>query len=1233
MGVNLGNAAWRQNNGGFLLNTKGLLFGSIVAFAAALFLVLLIVVFRGVGDDVGEVVERSEEISGEASITAATPSATSTMATVVLADSTDTPLVDAVVKIRTFSVTPTSGSAELERATTQTPTPTQTPTSTPLPTATLEPTVTPLPTVPQEPTATPPTVAAISTPEQGDGETMVEVSVGIEIPPLGPRPIDPTVTLSGTAAIMDASQIDGCHELTGYCRQLEYQPPIQISIPCLDKRVELTEVRDTGETVVGMCSPRISIVSEAKIASLHEIEESLNAIAALDETIKRGGLLARVVSIDRGPVPGDSFCGVLPETIDCVNVGLEITNLGADPWTFDDDDFDVTGFDKTLYSEFDAGVPNVRYKRRGYVLQSGERLLANIPRRVPRAPKELRLDYLGQISMKFSLRRGEEWESEPDEVAGNADVRNKVVLEHLINCGFDYLYVDRYTRDVAGATLGYVDEVARCDPNAVTVLKEDLEVLRGEPNSDFGRVSDPIPFRETYKDTSQSLRVVAVARGEEGERCGKGYAPEGYVCVAVEFEVTNLQASDGRLNQPYTREIWYSNPRFELIGTSGVAYSDGASDPGVSPYGEDYIKVYPEKRLTTRVVRYVHSDDEAEFLVYSDRNRQLAFRLVEDLPSDTPSDAMESRVLIGSAGGSQIFAAPIGTSVYVHGFAITVLEFERGWIPTEECCNDILSEVLLKSTTGDFMATMDRETANELLARQGTSFDEYDGESEYVRVSVEAKNVGSLGSASTFNTAHMFLIDDDRRIYPSGFYPNPERHLTDEGGAIWSQSAFRRWRQSDRTARVYGGGRVSEDLVWLVPADAWGLKLVYLPYDFEAGGFLALEPLVPPRDTLDSPNATSVEGGLRRESTSPTRPAPFGTRVIAEDGVVLHVSEVEHLASPCSTWYPPIEGGECLSVTVELEIPPSAYIRGVFGLLDIGFDRESFSFLIDGEEITVQRRHEGGSINPLLPTFSSVLDWAEINGRGKMKVSYQAEVRAGWTNGMLVFHPDAWVPEAYLSINEVGNDSAGTTATDLRQDDEITGGSSDGIGVYEYLQEREVSLAAEVGSYVGEFAIACGTHSVRPYYQNREWVYSVVQDLIQVDVGDAARVYKINEGDIAEQCARAFPPSSKALVLNHLLGVARFNCENRHTGVDDASLSAAVRMSEVFFDYLGGGSPVSMSDFSDVSGLCEWMVNPIGEGFAEFVDGAGLSAMFTDELVAPSQFREITQLASQRGLW
>ncbi len=977
-----------------------------------------------------------------------------------------------------------------------------------------------------------------------------------------------------------------------------------------------------------MCSPRISVVPEAQTGELREIEESAAGIVALGDTVKRGRLFARVVSIERGPVPGDSYCGVTPETIDCVNVGIEITNVGADTWAFDDDDFDVTGFDRESYVDIGAGIPSVRYKRRDYVLQSGERLLASIPRRVPRDPDELRLEYRGEESMSFSLRSGEEWSSESGDVVTSADGRTKVVLEHLVNCGLEFVYVERVTRDIGGTNLGHQDEVARCDPNAVTVSEEDLEVLRGEVDSDFGRLSAPVPYRETYKDASQTFRVVAVSRGVEGERCGNGYAPEVQVCVAVEFEITNLKASDRRLYQPYTQQLSYSNPNFELVGTSGVAYSEGASDPGISPYGEDYIKVYPGKRLTTRIVRYVRTHEEAELLVYSHRDRQLAFRLVEDSPSDTPSDATGSRVLIGSAGGSMERAAPLGEAVFIQGLVVKIAEVERGWLPDDDCCSDPIPDMLFLREEDNVLRSANSASDGFFLNYRSPYYKLVREETEYVRVVIEAESVVPIETSVDFDTGRIFLVDEDRRIFARSFYPQSENQLRIGRGHLPPLRTFLFLRQDSRSASVYGGGKATEEMAWMIPKNARGLTAVYVPYEFEIGAFLALERTAPPPQVVEAAVPQWIEAAVPAANSSPTNPVPIGKGARYAPGFAVRVLEVDRLPSPCAENSSPIDGGGCLDVEVEFHIEPSEFRYIMLGAA-------GFGFLKVGRETIAEQGLTRESYMNVSPDFESFLDWAEIKERGSLKASYKAEIDAGWSDGIVFFRPYHRFPAAFLSIET----STIEPTTDVSSSDDLEVDRAEGvesggieIGIDAYLRNEAPVLHAEVESFIGEFAIACAAYALRPNYDQSGWVYSVLQDLRRTRVSEAAPAYGINDDQVGsfEACGRSFPKTSDLVVRNYLRGTAAFMCENAATGESGASSSWAIKIGEVLIGEMSEESRISLRHFQDLVGICDWIVNASERGFDDLAATSDPSEITSGEIGNRSLFATIAQQISRR---
>ena len=1060
------------------------------------------------------------------------------------------------------------------------------------------------------PIATPtigPTATSGATPE------VVVQTVGIAVPSI------PTFTLAdvliSTTTPVDtikSTELVVCNELTGYCRNLEYQKPVSLSIACEDKRVMLREIRTASEKLGAMCSPEISIVSESKLAELRGIEENNFGpieVVELGATLRRGGLVARVVSIERGPVPGYADCEVELDAYVCVNVGLEIINVGSGKWEFHDEDFLIPSFDPAILREAWRGVSRFSFGRPSYVLEGGERLLFSVPRPISRNGGERLLLHLGDFPMMFSLGEGQDWFDEETIDFGSPEFRAKEKLEYIAECGFEFMSINRSTKEIdARASLG--DDVLHCDPNAVSVSSEDLNMLKRKSSSEFGSRWNPVPFGSTYKNSEQIFKVLAVRHHGVGDPCGEGEVPEDHICVAVEFEITNLNSES---------KIWYNTSDFKLIGSSGVAHGQGSTDPTVSPYGDGTIKVYPGKRLTTRIVRYVPINESSLTLIYADDRSKLAFRLDEEQSTDEVPYTLSSRLLIGSAGRNRDTAAPLGTAVFIDDFAVKILDVERGWIPDQGCCVDGLPEALLSQSFNDLINGIDRKTADHILSQSSETYTVYEGEMEYVRVSIEATNMKSLESSSLFNVSYFFLVDGEGNVYTSGFYTKPENQL------ISAVNSYRRhisdwWRlQPNREAEVYGGGKVVEELAWLVPKDALDLQMVYVPYLFEAGGFLSLDESDAPGELAEEIIPTWVEEAVAAEWTTPDEPAVPGTAVTYGDGVSMRIAAVERLPSPCNDSHTAIDGGECLNVTLEYSIAPSSYQRDWFidGVV---------VFLIDGETIRPQRNHGGGLWFPAVPRFESLLDWIDVKQGRSIKVDYTAEVNAGWSEGMLVLRPYQPDKEGYLSLG---------TSRESKDEDHVKSGATlttTADGIFEHLQRTDPKFLSGIESYLGEYAIACGTLAVRPYHDQASWVWSIANDLVDAGIEDAAPEYFPPEFNALETCTRAFPESSKFLVLSYLLGSTRFNCENRITGAFGASSNMAIRVGEVFFDFLDGDSPISFADFSDLSGLCEWFSEPIHGEFKEYVETAELSEVFSNELFDKAKFKAIIRQYLRRDL-
>ncbi len=1077
------------------------------------------------------------------------------------------------------------------------------------------------PTVTQTPVPTPMVTTSSTPTPSGDGG----ITLSVEIP-VGPLPTFtlPTVTVSDAAPATDATQDivrekERCNELTGYCRKIEYQDPIDISMPCEDKKIELREVGEMGEEVVAMCSSRISIVAESHLAELRAIVSDDWRPAPMDGVIRRSDIAARLLSKEIGPATGDGDCEMLPTDHVCLTVGLEITNVGSDPWSFYDEDFEVLVYETLSW----VGGWRNEFSKVLYVLQGGEQLTVDVARPIPIGAENMALEFTSHLPPELLLGSAENWSAGSDADSAGSHVQPKRTLVHRLECGYDFVYVDRYT-GVEGVRSRLVDEVARCDPNAVTVSPDELDALdalRSRPDSEFGQLTDPVPFRMAYKDDSQIFGIVAVSRLGLGVKCGNVETPFGHECVAVELEITNLRPDDGAMPVPFTQQVKYEVPNFVIIGGSGVAYTNGVSDPEVSPYGDDSITVYPGKRLTTRIVRFVKAGERDLRLFYRNEIKRLAFNL-------EPSGLEPSRLLIGMAGSSISNAAAVGESVYVHGFGVRVIEPQRGWIPFKGCCADVVPEVLITYPDVDFIQGLGGEVARQRLANDDGNASEYQGETEYVRVSIEAKNVGSVESSAIFDAGRLVLVDDEHAVYVGGFLTRPQHQLRSDGPGYVSFDRLP-WPSRRRSAEIYGGGAIDLEMAWLVPAEASGLTLVYVPFTHEGGGFMRLEDSSSEREVASASPQITLDNVLDAEVTSFSGPATKGSFVGFGGRMVLRVSDVRRLPSPCSNWYGSVPGGECLRVELEFVVRPTEFRRRLF-------DYEDMTIVIDGEVISAQLVFEKGSRVPLRPQFESFLKWAEMDGSSMFSAAIHAEVRAGWSAGVLGFHPHGDAPIAYLSLNEPDNEDS--TAEHQVDQPDMPPTSGDETVVtdadpFEYMRRLiDPDMRDSFESHIAEYAVACSALDVRPYEMHRIWVSSVAKELFEVISADSPSGLPFVIGNARKLCNELFSQTSKALVLNLLRALANYNCKNAGSAASAASAGFVVHIGEVLMDQLGPDAPVSLSDFSDYSALCEWINDPAHGSFEEFVEAQGIEAMLSDDLVDVSTIKAITEQAARREI-
>ena len=836
-------------------------------------------------------------------------------------------------------------------------------------------------------------------------------------------------TAADGAVPAGAHQMEICSDLTGHCRVLEYHEPVSLVIPCEHRVFALELVRESGAETMATCRPGVSTVSgeeleklltspraESQPATIATVENDLgleiervmpraeSEPAPLGTVFVREDLAIEIKRVIRSDEDIDPFCAEATEEQECLTVNLEMTNLSEDGGElhYDSSDFTLAGAGENVVKGSSGTVTYsviITPARDPVVLQAGERLVTTVVRRIPKNAGEIVLEYQNRGPILFDLGSEDDWSKTPaDALTGRPDLED---LTYEMECGFVFEYVKKTTGDRESSYSKDENVVAICDPDVATVRHEELNELRklGDPEGD-GRLEQTV-LGDVLKDGDLAIRVVAVRRQPVSSNCGAADAPPGNICIGVELEITNL----GTGNAP----IWHEDTVFQLIDGSGIVFAHGPPDHAAFRYFDQRVGIPPGGRLTTRVVRYVPDDASGLMLVYVGGGESSMLLLDEDATpvAKTAVDQVPPPVkgMLDGPGNWLGGPAPVGVALDVYGLGVRVLEVQRGWVPGDTCCEEVVPSTLLAFKLGRAMIGTDRETADAVIAQQGAAVTEHEGNLEYVRVSLEATLLGSADERSGFNAANLFLVDDKRRVYLSGFYPFAERSLRKVEFPEYSHNLFYGLRKSDRVGELFGGGKIEEEIAWLVPRDATGLTLVYVPFIHAAGGFMALEKFA---GTMASPMDRSwAEDALPVDATSESSPAPQGVAGWFDDDVAVRVTEVERLPSPCFEGQSALAGHDCLKIAVQIASEPSEKPRTLFGHF-------KHVLVIDGQEVPLFY-DDRGIWNP---EFDSFLDWAEINGRGVMTAVFRTEVPAGWRDAVFMFGRKGLDSLIYLSLNQ-----------------------------------------------------------------------------------------------------------------------------------------------------------------------------------------------------------------------
>ena len=731
-------------------------------------------------------------------------------------------------------------------------------------------------------------------------------------------------------------------------------------------------------------------------------------------------------------------------------------------------------------------------------------------------------------------------------------------------------------------------------PTVTTISEAEIEELQANRSRVNRFRSNPVPIGEVLTVSNWSTRLVAVERTEPGAG-SVCRAETGEICLMIEFEIANLWDPDG------DRSVYDSD--FEVVGERGFAYGEGGWHHGDCASRCGTVRLDYGELTTIEIYRFAPADEAGLVLVFDEDYRQQAFWLESDpvprVESEEVMVATPGAMEVGSVGTWIGNAVPVGEAVTVDAFAVRVLEVERGWDPGAERW---VPTVLLTSDSNEYVAGVSRRAFDERRESDWEVVEELKVETELIRMRFEATNVGGYSRKTLIDAANFVLVDGDRRVYTGGFYPKAEGDLKYPGQTLF-HFGVRVWPQQNyRQAEVYGGGTVSEEIAWLIPKDATGLTLVYLPFRFEGGGFLALDDTARMGGDIPSPPVW-LDEALAQSGTWPSRPAPLGIGARYTDRVAVRVAAVERALGACSSRDEAIEGKDCLKVTLDFWFEATVGRRSIF-------ETDEVSFVIDGEAVTIQRQHESGLISPLYPRFESLLDWAEVRGEGVVRATYSAEVQSGWREALLVYSPYANTPAVYSWLAEPVRDVA---AEELRAAvvATVSAVSAEGdSGLFEYLDETGFEFEGDEDPAAGALValmMVCVAYVAGPTAQLDAGVMESGLLVGATRVGELAPAYLENLDDAAWTCGKAFPASSKKMVLTIVLGIVQIGCIFGGQGAFGATPGGALEMGEMMLGYWGEDSPVMMSDFSGPEEFCGWVFDGENAALLELIDGVDLA--------------------------
>ena len=566
------------------------------------------------------------------------------------------------------------------------------------------------------------------------------------------------------------------------------------------------------------------------------------------------------------------------------------------------------------------------------------------------------------------------------------------------------------------------------------------------------------------------------------------------------------------------------------------------------------------------------------------------------IATDTPEPLIEPQDEIGYVGSWIGNPVQLGDSHVVDIFNLRILEAERGWEPQDDCCPDGLPPTLLMSDGGETLTGYDAETSAKEVDRGSTGALRFDGEVEYVRIRFEVANVGNPETTSTFDTGHLMLADDQRRVFDSWFFPDVPMSMESTGQAFTDWSSLAAYDRSTREAEV-SGGAVEEVMAWLVPKDASGLTLVYFTDWGSRAGFFSLEDSEHPSRIESPPKPLWVEDAIGAHETWMSRPADKGVAAWYADNVLVRVADVATTPSPCRDYWEPIDGYECLHLDLEVVFAKPSDLNEYF-------DNDEIVFVIDAEAFGESHQFEDGGFVPISPEFDSPLDLAEMNGRGYTKVRYYASIPQDWETGVAIYNPTLWDSYVYLALGDVETWTDSELLVEVGATVTAVGGI-DKVGLFEYLDTVGNGLddfgEDEITALTGT-ALACAEYVTQSTETTETLVLGAILALSATQIGPAAPGYFDYAESPAAFCGNAFPASSKQLVLVLLAATASYACLFGGQGAFGVTPATAMQMGETLFIYWGEDAPASMSDFDGPEGFCGWLFDENNQDLADLLE-------------------------------